>query len=62
MSDGLKKGNNKSTTSGFIQRDGRNENWIEVNGLLEGIAGIGLVIIDHLSSEKLNWDEILMIS
>ncbi len=62
FTDGLKKGNHENTPTGFIQRDGINKNWVDVNSLLEGVAGIGLVMIDTLSDKKLNWDKILMIS
>jgi len=41
---------------------GENEKWSPETSLLEGVAGIGLSIIDHLSDYKNRWDECLMIS
>ncbi|OJJ22993.1 hypothetical protein BKI52_01170 [marine bacterium AO1-C] len=45
----------------FFMEDGK-ETWENKIGLLEGIAGIGLSIIDYLSDTPHNWDECLMIS
>lgn len=47
--------------SQFFMRDGK-ESWENKAGILEGIAGIGLCIIDYLSDTPHNWDECLMIS
>lgn len=38
------------------------EGWYSDISLLNGIAGIGLVILDHISDFDSNWDECLMIS
>ncbi len=38
------------------------ENWIGKVGLLEGIAGIGLVLIEAMSDIDLKWDECLLLS
>jgi len=62
ISDGFEKGNHQGSPAGFAQRDGENKKWLDVYSLLEGVAGIGLVMINQLSDKKLNWDEILMIS
>lgn len=38
------------------------EKWQIDYGLLEGIAGIGLVLLSHISEEKPSWDECLLLS
>ncbi|WP_312364615.1 lanthionine synthetase C family protein [Sphingobacterium sp.] len=38
------------------------EGYVNSFGLLDGISGVGLTILDRLSDKKLNWDECLLIS
>jgi len=45
----------------FFMKDDK-ETWENKAGLLEGIAGIGLTIIDYLSGTPQAWDECLLIS
>ncbi len=41
----------------------RQENgWLNEYGLLEGIAGIGLVLLSHISDEEPTWDRCLLLS
>ncbi len=62
INDGLEKGTFEQGFAGYKQWKGSDEKWGKELSLLEGVAGIGLVIIDHLSSFNTNWDECLMIS
>ncbi len=62
MNDGLAKGTFEDGFAGYKQWRGAEKQWGNEINLLEGIAGIGLVIIDHLSSFDTKWDECLMIS
>nr|WP_299345958.1 lanthionine synthetase C family protein [Allomuricauda sp.] len=45
----------------FQQLDGRDHTWRFELNLLEGISGIGLVMIDFLSPKQNTWDECLML-
>lgn len=47
--------------AGYKQWRGKDEEWLPETNLLEGIAGIGLAIIDHIASFDTKWDECLMI-
>ncbi|WP_268225447.1 lanthionine synthetase C family protein [Sinomicrobium oceani] len=58
--DGLEKAVHPDGYSGYKQWKGRESEWKEELNLLEGIAGIGLSIISHLSGDH-SWDECLMI-
>ncbi len=40
----------------------RRDGWLTKSGLLEGIAGIGLVLLAAISSIEPNWDECLLLS
>lgn len=60
IKDGVNKANHKSGYAGFKRHTP--DGWTNELSLLEGIAGIGLSIISHLSEEEVNWDECLMIS
>jgi len=48
--------------AGYKQWRGLDKDWRPEVSLLEGIAGIGLTIIDQLADFDTNWDECLMIS
>ncbi len=60
INDGLDKAFHKDGYAGF--KMWTKEGWKNELSVLEGIAGIGLVIISYLSEEDSNWDECLMIS
>ncbi len=62
IEDGIKKANYQDGYAGFKQYSGLDKIWKPELELLEGIAGIGLVIIDYLESSPNSWDECLMIS
>jgi len=40
----------------------RKDGWITQTGLLEGIAGIGLVLLSAISDIEPDWDECLLLS
>ena len=61
INDGIQKANFTDGYAGFKQWKNKNQWRSEIN-LLEGIAGIGLVIIEQLADFDMNWDECLMIS
>jgi len=61
MQDGLNKATHTDGYAGYKQWKGPEE-WKKEVSLLEGIAGIGLTIIDYLADFETNWDECLMIS
>lgn len=60
--DGIQKAIFEDGYAGYKQWNGLDKNWTKELSLLEGVAGIGLVIIDYLSEEPNTWDECLMIS
>lgn len=62
MEIGLELGKHKDGYSGFKHWDAKNQLFENRTSLLEGISGIGLVIIDFLSQEKNNWDQCLLLS
>ena len=46
----------------FMQWRVPDNEWVLELNLLEGISGIGLSLIDHISKENSSWDECLMLS
>ncbi|WP_418502321.1 lanthionine synthetase C family protein [Flagellimonas sp.] len=62
IEDGIKKAIHKDGYAGYKHWYPSKNSWSSELTLLEGIAGIGLVIIDFLSSEPNDWDECLLIS
>ncbi|WP_175578616.1 lanthionine synthetase C family protein [Tenacibaculum aiptasiae] len=61
IEDGLEKGNYKDGYAGFKQMKINGETYNDTS-LLEGVAGIGLTIINYLTNDSKNWDECLLIS
>ncbi|WP_148044363.1 lanthionine synthetase C family protein [Sinomicrobium pectinilyticum] len=61
IKDGLKRAIYKDGYAGFKQWNGMKKDWQEDLSLLEGITGIGLSLLSHLSGDY-SWDECLMIS
>lgn len=59
---GLETAIHEDGFAGYKQWRGKDEEWLPENNLLEGIAGIGLAIIDYLADFDTKWDECLMIS
>ncbi|XLS29909.1 lanthionine synthetase C family protein [Flavobacteriaceae bacterium M23B6Z8] len=59
---GLETATHKDGYAGYKQWRGKDEEWLPETNVLEGIAGIGLAIIDHLATFDTKWDECLMIS
>lgn len=59
IQDGLSKDIHEDGFAGYKQKHG--DHWVNDIGMLEGISGIGLVMIDYLSEEIYTWDEVLMI-
>ncbi|MGB5822032.1 MAG: lanthionine synthetase C family protein [Saonia sp.] len=62
IDDGIQKAIYEDGYAGYKQWNGLEKNFVPELSLLEGIAGIGLVIIDYLSETPNTWDECLMIS
>lgn len=62
IEDGIKRSVFDNGYAGYKQWNGQQKEWQSSLTLLEGIAGIGLSIIDYLSDEPNNWDECLLIS
>ncbi|WP_411029293.1 lanthionine synthetase C family protein [Spongiimicrobium sp. 3-5] len=62
IDDGISKAKYKDGYAGYKQWNGEEEAWKCDISLLEGVAGIGLTIIDHLANFDTRWDECLMIS
>jgi len=62
IQDGIDRAIHKDGQAGYKQYKGPDKDWTNEIILLEGIAGIGLTIIDSLASFNTNWDECLMIS
>ena len=47
--------------AGYKAWQGEN-GWMNQHGILEGIAGIGLVLLSHLSNEEPSWDRSFLLS
>lgn len=62
IQDGLDKAVHEDGYAGYKQWGGEDQTWKSELALLEGIAGIGLSIIDFLDEEENSWDECLMLS
>ncbi|WP_422860341.1 lanthionine synthetase C family protein [Flagellimonas sp. S174] len=62
IKDGIKKACYTDGHAGYKQWNGVVQEWKAELSLLEGVAGIGLAIIEHLSDEPNFWDECLMIN
>ncbi|WP_348737517.1 lanthionine synthetase C family protein [Tenacibaculum sp. 190524A02b] len=63
IKDGLSKAVFKDGLAGYKQWKGNEYGgWVSEISILEGVAGIGLVILDYLTGKDNNWDECLMIS
>lgn len=62
MNDGLKKGAHIDGYAGFHKWNTAERKWTVETSLLEGISGIGLVILDYIENCESSWDESLMIS
>lgn len=60
INDGLHKANHSDGYAGYKKMD--LDGWKNEISVLEGIAGIGLVLISHLSGKSNKWDECLLIS
>ncbi|WP_425236827.1 lanthionine synthetase C family protein [Ulvibacterium sp.] len=61
IQDGINKAVHKDGYAGYKRWRDVNE-WVADVSLLEGITGMGLVIIDYLADFETSWDECLMIS
>ena len=64
LAQGMAMDISEESTAGFMSRQFINNKWIwkkEVD-ILDGIAGIGLALINSLSKEKLAWSNCLMIA
>lgn len=62
MQDGINRATHEDGFAGYKQWKGVDKSWEPEVSLLEGIAGIGLTILDYLAEYNTNWDECLMIS
>lgn len=62
IKDGIEKAIFNDGYAGYKQYNGHEKNWMPELSILEGVAGIGLTIINYLSKERNTWDECLMIS
>ncbi len=62
IADGIKRATYSDGYAGYKQWSAFHKEWMPELNLLEGISGIGLVIIDALSKESNTWDECLLIS
>lgn len=61
IKDGLGRYTGEKFTP-FMQWRIPDNKWVLELNLLEGISGIGLSLIDHISPEKSSWDECFMLS
>lgn len=60
--EGLKMDVHDQLYAGYMKwQGGDNPGWKPENGLLEGIAGIGLAIISHLEPEQMDWNQCMLI-
>ncbi|SHG70470.1 lanthionine synthetase C family protein [Flagellimonas flava] len=61
IKDGIEKACHANGYAGYMQWDGDKLGWNTKLSLLDGVAGIGLAIMDYLSEKQNNWDECLML-
>lgn len=61
INETLKMATQKDGLCGYKAWQGE-EGWVAQQGLLEGIAGIGLVLISYLSTEDAAWDKAFLLS
>ncbi len=61
IQDGLQKAIYPDGYAGYKQWNGESQGWEPHLSLLEGVAGIGLVLVDYLSETPNTWDECLML-
>jgi lantibiotic modifying enzyme len=62
IQDGIDRATFDDGYAGYKQWKGMEKDWAPEVSVLEGIAGIGLTILDYLADYDTNWDECLMIS
>ncbi|MEI6349286.1 MAG: lanthionine synthetase C family protein [Bacteroidota bacterium] len=62
LEETLKLGVLDNRLAGFKTYKGRDEGWVIDYGLLEGVSGIGLVLLSALTNGDINWDECLLLS
>jgi lantibiotic modifying enzyme len=62
IQDGIDRATFEDGYAGYKQWKGMDKSWEPEVSVLEGIAGIGLTILDYLADYNTNWDECLMIS
>jgi lantibiotic modifying enzyme len=62
MQDGIDRATFEDGYAGYKQWKGVDKSWSPEVSVLEGVAGIGLTILDYLADYDTNWDECLMIS
>ncbi len=59
---GLKMPVHEDGNAGYKQWNGIKKEWESKTSVLEGVSGIGLVIINYISDLNSSWDECFMIS
>lgn len=62
INETLKMAKFENGLAGYKANHGIDEGWINESGFLEGIAGIGLVLLSSISNEAPDWDECLLLS
>lgn len=58
----LKMANFNDGLAGFKSWRGREHGWVNEYGILEGVAGIALVLLGHITDEEPCWDRFLLLS
>lgn len=61
LQDGIKKGQGNKGYAGYAKWNGKEESWESDLSLLNGIAGIGLTILEHLFVKPQKWSECLLL-
>ena len=62
INETLKMAYHKDGLAGYKIWTGREDGWINGSGLLEGIIGVGLALISHISNEEPIWDRCLLLN
>ncbi len=62
INETLKMAYHKDGLAGYKSWRGSELGWENKIGILEGITGIGLALLSHISDEDPNWDECLLLS
>jgi lantibiotic modifying enzyme len=62
INETLKMAYHPDGSAGYKSWHGKDQQWVDRHSILDGVAGIGLVLLSHLSEEEPKWDNCLLLS